>query len=478
MSTPRKVFLVSSYLLFLTACSNVNMAEASSNVGCVSTGKMPAVGKSGACPYPESSQSCPVTPSYQSLRDRGVLWPCPDKNKQSGEQYYGQCTYGSGGNPLCSFDPTTPQFGCCCPGNGCWTPPLFNWIIGVCKGSGCGGYNGAPSTQKYKNAGSQLVVNYAASYQWTGSSWQLMSNSSFNTNGSKPAFDTMKPNGGLSPEDAWMQPQPGGSAAWTYGYYPAGVKGVGPPGMMFVLSVESVWNVAWYMLNQVTLDKGPTIPYPSDLCKEGNDNCWASGNAGEIDFLEAVWTVNAGATDDYRRLYATQWNQVGRSFIGDGGSTCNADGGWFSDQECTNNYFLGTKQNEPEPFVFVAVVDKVGTFIYRIPSSQVDQLWPGLSRKTAACTLSNNRPTQMPENKGPPCRDDAPYCALFIPNCQAPNWGGAAAVCRAGPTRGARSTGSRDGATTGGTCLTTRISGSGRRAVGRASCSTSLPQPL
>ena len=33
--------------------------------------------------------------------------------------------------------------------------------------------------------------------------------------------------------------------------------------------------------------------------------------------------------DDYHRLYSTQWNQVGRSFVGDMGSTCNADGGWF-----------------------------------------------------------------------------------------------------------------------------------------------------
>ena len=105
---------------------------------------------------------------------------------------------------------------------------------------------GAPATQGYKNVGSQLIVNYVASYQWsiTVKNWQIVKNSSFITNGSRPEFDCAKPNGGLDKSLAWMQPQPGGAAAWTWGYYPARVKGVGPPGMLFVLSVERVWNMA------------------------------------------------------------------------------------------------------------------------------------------------------------------------------------------------------------------------------------------
>ena len=48
-----------------------------------------------------------------------------------------------------------------------------------------------------------------------------------------------------------------------------------------------------------------------------------------------------------------QYNQVGRSFIGDGGSTCNADGGWFSDVT-SNKYFLGTVQgNECRMFLLL-----------------------------------------------------------------------------------------------------------------------------
>ena len=268
-------------------------------------------------------------------------------------------------------------------------------------------------------------MNYVASYQWDKASrkWQIVKDSSFNTDGSKPAFDCTQPNGGLDKSQAWMQPQPGGAAAWTWGYYPAGVKGVGPPGVMFVLSVEKVWNIAWYMLNQGTLDRGPAIAYPAGGCRHGNNNCWAAGNAGEIDFLEAPWTVNAGATDNYRRLYATQWNQIGRSFIGDMGATSHADGGWFSDQVTSNNYLLGTHPNQTDPYIFVAVVDSVGTFIYRIPSSQSDKIWPGLSRKSAACTL-DARPALRPTNNGPPCDDSNPYCALFLPNCQAGSWGG------------------------------------------------------
>ena len=406
-------------------------------VGCNWSGRMPGTGGSASCPDPVSSQQCPRTPSYQELLDKGELWPCPSYTQANGGQYFGSCTKGQGPNPLCSFDASSSKFGCCCPLDGCWTPPYFNWIIATCKGSGCGAYGNTPNTQKYKNAGSEVVINYAASYQWNSNEkmWILASDSSFNTDASRPPFDTMKPNGGI--QNPWMQPRPGGAADWSWGYYPAGVKGVGPPAMMFVLSTEKSFNMAWYMLNQVTLDKGPVNGYPNDRCAHGNNNCWATGNSGEIDFLESAWTVDAGATDNYRRLYATQWNQVGRSFIGDQGSTCNADGGWFSNQEASNNYFLGTGYNQSTPYIFVAVVDRIGTFIYRIPSSTADYVWPGLSRTTAACQLQA-RPTHHPDNSGPPCDDTHPYCALFLPNCQAVEWGGASAGHKGGANQGCK----------------------------------------
>ncbi len=405
--------------------------------GCSWTGRMPGPGGSAPCPSPTNSQECPRTPSYEEIDAQGKLWTCPSYTKSNGGQYFGNCTKGQGPNPLCSFDATSPKFGCCCPLDGCWTPPYFNWIIATCKASGCGAYKNTPSTQKYKDAGSEVIVNYAASYQWNSVQrlWQLVPESSFNTDGSQPPYDTLRPNGGL--KTPWMQPQPGGAADWSWGYYPAGVKGVGPPGMMFVISTEKSFNLAWYMLNQVTLDKGPTTGYPNNKCPYGNNNCWATANSGEIDFLESAWTVNAGAADNYRRLYSTQWNQVGRSFIGDQGSTCNADGGWFNDQEASNNYFLGTGYNQSVPYIFVAVVDHIGTFIYRIPASMVESVWPGLSRTTAACTVSA-RPTRRPDNSGPPCDDTHPYCALFLPNCQASDWGGASAGHQGGANQGCK----------------------------------------
>ena len=258
---------------------------ASLRTGCNWTGHMPGPGGSSPCPWPVASQRCPVTPSYYDLLNKGKLWPCPSYGRAQGAKYYtNNCTTGSGRNPLCHFDATSPTFGCCCPQEDCWSPPHFNWIIGVCKGRTCGGYNNAPSTKKYKNTGTNLIVNYAATYQWNTQRrvWEIQPESSFNTDGSRPAFDTIKPNGGHNGSAAWMQPQPGGASAWSWGYYPAGVRGAGPPGMLFVLSVESVWNVAWYMLNQETLDRGPASGYPSNKCAHGiNDNCWSSGNAGQ-----------------------------------------------------------------------------------------------------------------------------------------------------------------------------------------------------
>ena len=119
------------------------------------------------------------------------------------------------------------------------------------------------------------------------------------------------------------------------------------------------------------------------------------------------------------------------------GATGHADGGWFSNQVTSNNYFLGTHPNQTDPYIFVAVIDSVGTFIYRIPSSESDKIWSGLSRKSAACTL-DARPTQRPPNNGPPCDDSNPYCALFLPNCQAESWGGNSAGHQGGANQGCK----------------------------------------
>ncbi|KAJ3433809.1 hypothetical protein M0812_22778 [Anaeramoeba flamelloides] len=416
-------------LILIIFCNVLVLVFSKEASGCYWKGNMPGPGGSGDCPTigPDTPKECPVTPAYSDLGSD--LWRCPVTNRSDpmscASPDESTCTAGTGSNPLCP-DMSAKQSGCCCAKTGCHVTPKFNWILSACQGKGCGNYGYTPDTQKYKDRGSQLVVNYAAAYQWSDKyqMWIIDKDSSFNTDGKYPSFDTVKPNGGLPKASAWMAPQPGSAAAWDWGYYPAGVEGLSPPGILFVLSTEKSWNFAWYMLNQVTLDRGPLVPYPSDQCSQTNDNCWASGNAGEIDFLETPWTVNAGAADGYRRLFSTQWNQIGRCFPGTMGSTCNSDGGWFNDQACTNNYFLGSDPDNPnpQPYIYAAVVDKIGTFIYRFPGDN-STIWPGLTRTTAECTL-RPRPAFRPPNQGPPCDDKNPYCAIFIPNCQADKWGG------------------------------------------------------
>ena len=40
---------------------------------------------------------------------------------------------------------------------------------------------------------------------------------------------------------------------WALGYYAAGVRGVGPPGIMFVLSAEEWYGATWYVSALSTL---------------------------------------------------------------------------------------------------------------------------------------------------------------------------------------------------------------------------------
>lgn len=265
----------------------------------------------------------------------------------------------------------------------------------------CFGANVEP-LKKFYDAGSRATLNYIAAYQYDGVRWQIAQDSSFNTDGRYPAYPPLPPPplqngsyflgsicrvpklsnflflrcsynlaerfGGLPAEEAWLAPQPGGSVFWALGYYPAGVKGVGPPAMMFVMSSEEFWGATWfvslyllygkkgiiksrtccaiavkyldctcapglrmltgrncvpganrYMLNQITLDRGPASAYPRGRSCPVNDNCWASGNSGEMDFLEPAWNSdNVTATHGYRASYSTQFNQVSPSPSGRG----------------------------------------------------------------------------------------------------------------------------------------------------------------
>ncbi len=435
--------MMTPFALLITQISSARVAF-SMNTGAKWTGDMhPQIGFS-------SNPNCNLTtlqnchPTYETLNASGKLWKCPLGHATKSTCSDGTkhtCSPGSGGNPLCNLSEVNP---CCCPKDGCFAENKFNQIIGVCKGLGCACESAsAPSCgdgtcgnkctgeivpccfgndvsalEQYYKAGSKVVLNYMAAYQFDDTVdppvWRISSHSSFNTDGRFPAYDLMKEYGGLPKEKAWLAPQPGGAMFWSLGYYAAGVEGVGGSGKssggggaMFVLSSEQFWGATWYMLNTLTMDRGPAGGR-SD-CSVTGDNCWASGNAGEMDFLEPSWSKgNATTTDEYRASYSTQWNQIGRCFNG------GVNGGGFG----SANMILTSGETKPEPIVYVAVVDSVGNYVYRIPASQVEEVWPGLGRKIANETLRAS-PAVRPAAVNP-CKEG--YCFVFTSNCQATNW--------------------------------------------------------
>lgn len=342
------------------------------------------------------------------------------------------CPFGGVNNPLGLNNSEEP---------GCFVEPRFNWIIGVCQGAGCNGayddnsiYLNTTKTKPYKNIGSQLIVNYVAAYNFDSitETWKISQSSSFNTQGKYPPYDTIKAYGGLSKDQAWLNPQPGGSAQWSAGFHPVDVEGVGylsdyktnnlsglSKGIMFVLSTKKSYNFAWYMLNQATLDRGPGSPN----CYFNNryySNCWASGNAGEIDFLESAFAAENGDIDNYRRLYLNNFNQFGRCFPGMLGQLT---GGWGSNWE-RSSMMLGSdpflKQNETKEYIFVAVVDKIGTWVYRIPGENSSNIWKGMYMNHIDDELSA-APTIPPVDFQPCGVEKNDYCVIFIPNCYSNN---------------------------------------------------------
>jgi hypothetical protein len=135
-------------------------------------------------------------------------------------------------------------------------------------------------------------------------------------------------------------------------------------------------------------------------------------SAGEMDFLEPGWNNPESASMfNYTQAFATSSNQVGRCFTG-GVNT----GGFRS-----NNYVV-TEASPlsgavPEAVIYVAVVDSVGNWVYRIPADRIDEIWPGLGRTTAAASLQS-APSLLPNSVNP---GNTSYGLSFTSNCQAKN---------------------------------------------------------
>ena len=233
--------------------------------------------------------------------------------------------------------------------------------------------------------------------------WVLAENSSFNVEGSASTLELEKLR------------QPGGAHYWSHGYYTPHTPGLAPPGMLFVISCEVCSRFTWFALNQATLDRGPDIPTCSTV-----DNCWASGSAGELDFLETgFWepafynnTTPDGGPNPNRnnsRLYATSYNGAGRCFPVNKGNN-DPNNQFISAKSaggaCSSNYFV----DDGLPHLYAAVVDRRGTTVYR------DPVWGGLNRTSAARVLRSAAP-EPPTVRTPPCNAGTGSCAISNPSC-------------------------------------------------------------
>ena len=372
------------------------------------------------CPlYMGGNDKCMSVPTYQEQNKEGKLWPCLDlkdyKKTWDVFQNNGQIPDDPYGYATCkgAFE----KGECCLPQPGCLPMNGFNWIISTCKGKSCNDmsqYINNPNdtkiklTTKARDEGSQVVVNYVAAFRYdkTKDNWVKQPYSSFNTNGKYPSYDLSK-----SQVNGWMPgPQPGGAAYWKYGWYPGGVGeegSVGPPAMMFILSTEKCWNMAWYIMNQATLDRGPDKKYPN--CHGGNT--WACANSGEWDLLESSWS-QTGLDEDgsYSNLFATMTNEgaAGRSLWPSYGKNKTGSGGF--QKSC---YIKGEK-NKPQ--IFVAIIDKIGVYIYNLPVDDTSNvIWPGINSKTVIDILPA-RPSKKPFTS--PCKDSSNFCCVFAPTSQ------------------------------------------------------------
>ncbi len=158
----------------------------SSGGGAAWAGDMhPTIGFPPGCNVTVGGQ---CAPTYETLAEQGALWPCPDGNDKAS---WPACEVGTGTNPLChDLSESQP---CCCPLDGCYADPLFNTIIGVCKGDDCAcgsDHTTAPSCGSGKcgtgctgpdvaccfgedvsqlvpwwTSGSEVVLNYIAAFQ-------------------------------------------------------------------------------------------------------------------------------------------------------------------------------------------------------------------------------------------------------------------------------------------------------------------------
>lgn len=348
----------------------------------------------------------------------------------------------------------------------CGETPRFNWILATCSEDPSKRVSQA-CNHTFGNT-SKMDLYYIHAYQWnsSGKVWVLDPNSSvaaaqyggiINWSDTNLQVGSGIINGAIQDWDAKYAPTTANS----------GTNGLGPPGLMFVMSAKQFTWSSLYLLNQLTMNLGP----------DSDANCWGS-SAGELDFLEPAFWAGVELPGD--RLFTTITANAGRCFPvqkavskrfnaecndanccemcacpsgmacygnpahagykpmgcidarespppGDGYIVFTVDG---SNTSCSDHYgslagganssafFAHDTAKDLEEAIFVAVVDADGVTVFRWHAqneTDAGNIWKGIGKFSAAETLPPraNRPIPI----GPPCRDWLEPCGIYESSC-------------------------------------------------------------
>ena len=182
----------------------------------------------------------------------------------------------------------------------CGYYPRFNWVLATCHANlsrrdsmACVPAKNTPNLRR----ASAMSLNYLAAYQWDGTQWRLDTTASLLPKADGRPID-------IAPQYNIGQ---GLNQDWDLKYGPTtnatGTQGLGPGGLMVIVSARAFSWSSLYVLNQITINRGPGG-------KIMHDNCWTS-SSGEFDAFEPPFW---GGDDDLPidRLYSTLNADSGR----------------------------------------------------------------------------------------------------------------------------------------------------------------------
>lgn len=304
----------------------------------------------------------------------------------------------------------------------CGLRPHFNWVIGTCEATQATGQF-CRSLPACMTSGAPKI-NYVAAYQFDGSNFVLMDESSVGEISAAGIAGNHAAGQGWEARKSQSRWRGGD---WTTKYAPwasngqrgpQGPRGVTPPAGMFVLSAENFYYGAFYMLSQLGINlEGMGQPTGTNCWNweldpvEGTAG-WAPGQAtpGNINMMYS--TDNAQASGCMPLAYmSNQMNGFRKNFSypEDFRSYCAAnptDVGCQPWQEkiSWSGGSGGSHRFEnlwDEPYVFAVVLDARGYWMYRWRPAALGGKtgWQGLERYQAARTVPA-RPTPVRDPRG------------------------------------------------------------------------------